>query len=276
VRHAHPAVFRAGERVEVHQFDGQVGIDPVDELGDGVKVGGERRVARHHRDADEDPPLPAQRGREPAQVLDDQLVAEAGGDSMGLRIGDLHIDDESIDELQQRLDRRPGGAERRLEGRRRPGRLQPRGDITDEARLIEGLAAGERDPASRHLVEDRVPEDLGDHLIDRDVPSIEGERVPRTRLDAVPTARACSLVDRDAGRPEGDRAYRAHLDAPARPAAQVVEVPERDPAIEAFGVLAPAASERTALQEDRGADARPVMDRESLHVEDPPSVHESS
>jgi hypothetical protein len=153
---------------------------------------------------------------------------------------------------------------------RQPGRIDGRVETAGPAGLEKGLgepgldervAAGQRDAAARLLVEDAVPLDLRQHVLDAD-------------LGAAAAQVALGPVDgHDAGGVGGDGPGRAGLDAGVAAGTARGPVHELGAGRDAFGIVAPEAMQAAALEEDGRPDARSVMDRVAFDVENAARHH---
>ena len=93
-------------------------------------------------------------------------------------------------------------------------------------------------------------------------------------IHAAPAQRAACSVHMDA-LAERQRSLRAGVHTASAPHARLRAVPERRLRSDALRILAPRAAQRTALEKQRAAKPRAVMDGEALQIENDP-VHMAS
>ena len=144
--------------------------------------------------------------------------------------------------------------------------------------LDQRITPGNRDPSARLAVELDVAQEGCRGLLRGDPPPSNESAVVGQAATQAPqrVQRSRSIRDEGIGvRVEADRADRAARLAQAAADALLLEVPEAERGVESLGILAPCAAQAAAFQEEGGADAVAVMEREALDVNDRP-VHQMS
>ncbi len=134
--------------------------------------------------------------------------------------------------------------------------------------LPEWLSAGESETATRGLVVAGIPHYRSEDLLHA-APLTHSLDCPGVAyFDTAQALVAAHEVDHPLVIGDSAGAHRAFFDTIAT--ADAVRFPQHDlwVRMNGFGVAAPRAAERAALEEHRRADARPILDREPLDIED--------
>jgi hypothetical protein len=144
--------------------------------------------------------------------------------------------------------------------------------VAQKPGLSERLAARKGHAASGTFEKDPVPLELINQLADRKVLTGELTSIGWADFNARPTFGAGATI------PELPRRHRSVLlhrtDLRTRTAAQATVCTDYQnrSLVDALRVVTPAAGEGAALEKDRGPDARSIVHRTPLDVEDPPGA----
>ncbi len=211
------------------------------------------------------------RAGQPAGVLQDQLVGNAGPPLVEGAVHALHVEEHEVGHGKQGLERFPGDASGGVEGRVDGGLAGAGEQRPREPRLEERLPAREGEAPARVVVVRLVAEDRRQHVLGLRPASNGVERVVRAARRAGAAHLAAPAVeDPRAGRVQRPRAVRTGrhaapaLRAVARREAQLVAHRQE------LGVVTPGTPQVAALQEDRRPDAGPITGREPLDPADEP------
>ena len=186
---------------------------------------------------------------------------------MKVIIADLPIQQKKIGERNHAAHRFGGapaaGFEAGVESFMLAGRQQCLGEIS----LCRRLAAGNGDAAAGCCVEYAIGEYLGEYFINGFILSGRIQGVEMTALDATAAAdtfRAVILVY--AAGHDLVCAMHAKCGAGTAPAAAIGAIENLSAGLMRFGIMAPHASQGTALEKDGGAYARAIIHAEVLNV----------
>ena len=258
-------VLGLGEAVVGQQLDLLDVRQALDEPGDGRDVGLVVGVARHDGHADDDGQA---RLGEPPGVGEDLLVADAGRLAVALGVHELDVEQDEVRVREDGLEGLPGDVSRGVEGGVDAAAVAASEDVGHEAGLEERLAAGAGGAAAGVVVEGLVLEDLGDDVLGGGLAALHDNGLGVAGLGAAAAQGADLAVVVPGLALEAQRAARADAEAAAAADALVGEEDDLGLPGDALGVVAPRAAHGAALEEDGGPDARAVVDRELLDVED--------
>src|SRR5450830_327363 len=192
------------------------------------------------------------------EVREDCLVSHACGFSMSRLVHEFDVVQKQVDLVRHPQQVLPVSHPAGLDCSRNAFVLTGLEQTFQKCRLHEGFATREGDPAARFLEENAVPDELAHHFCHRHHPTRNRPGPGETGID---TASTCGT------RVSGPR-YSTLQDCRMRRAyCQTIPTPGTPFRCDhkfgvgalAFGVMAPLASQRTALEEHDRADPRPVM-----------------
>ena len=202
------------------------------------------------------------------EIREDRLLGNARQSPVEFFARGLVIEEKEIRRGKGGEQNVPGAESRGLHSRVQSLRLRRFEEGKGEIRLEERFSAGEGHAPAARLVKDPVGEDFSDHLRDFVFLPHGAETSGEAGFGAGPAPDApLPVVDVASVPPEDMAAPRA--DGGAGTASDALFRVEFDLpfSFQSFGIVAPETAERTALQKDRRADPRAVVDGKLLNIE---------
>ena len=210
---------------------------------------------------------------QPAQVFQNSAVALSRDLPVHFVIDDLDVEEEEV--------RFPGNFRQDFRIRKTAGVHGPVDlplgtelqHLAQKLRLGQGLSPGEGNTTTGFVEERYIPLDFVNELRARDSAPHPLHGSGKTDLHAGAAARAEGKISLYTAVRQPQRSLRAGLYASTAGHAQVMPVQHRGSERLAFGIVTPLAAQGATFQKNGGADARTVMERVSLDVEDGAGCH---
>ncbi len=203
------------------------------------------------------------------RVVEDDAIVGAGLRAVPNRIHVLEVIQHEVRELRHREEGLPRRKTAGVDGGVEAPPTALVETFRQETGLGERLAAREGHAAAGRVEEDPVALQRVNQVADLEVATRQLASVGRTRLDARTAAGAAIAIPRLSSRRRSTLLDGAGRRARTTREAAIGADHHHRSLVDALRVVAPAAGERTALQKGRGPDARSVVHRAALDVEDP-------